>query len=53
MEDPSSMFLTSVQSNQMGLLGDFPQSEIVPPSGRKLTTALAPFERESNNVEHF
>lgn len=34
MEDPSSMFFSIVQSNQMGLLAEFPQSEIVPPSGR-------------------
>ncbi len=34
MEDPSSMFFPIVQSNQMGLLAEFPQSETVPPSGR-------------------
>lgn len=34
MEDPSSMFFPIVQSNQMGQLEEFPQSETVPPSGR-------------------
>ncbi len=41
MEDPSSMFFSIVQCNQMGLLAEFPQSEIVPPSG----STPAPFEQ--------